>query len=127
VAEAVIRSDLVIFLTPVTFGGYSSVLKKAVDRLICLISPFFTKIGGEIHHQARYDSYPMMMGIGLLPQPDPGQAALFTRLIARNALNFHAPAQAAVVFDETQDHAAVREGLRTLLLDHFVAQARVAA
>lgn len=37
VARAVIQSDLAVFLIPVTFGGYSSELKKAVDRLICLL------------------------------------------------------------------------------------------
>ena len=28
VAESLIRSDLAIFVTPITFGGYSSTLKK---------------------------------------------------------------------------------------------------
>ena len=42
VAASVIGSDLAIYLTPITFGGYSSELKKAVDRIICLISPFFS-------------------------------------------------------------------------------------
>ena len=41
VARSIIQSDLTIYLTPITFGGYSSELKRAVDRIICLISPFF--------------------------------------------------------------------------------------
>jgi len=28
IAKAVVNSDLLIFLTPITFGGYSSELKK---------------------------------------------------------------------------------------------------
>ncbi len=47
VAREVIRSNLAVFLTPVTFGGYSSVLKGAVDRLIPLGSPFFARVGGR--------------------------------------------------------------------------------
>lgn len=105
VAAAVIHSDLVIYLTPVTFGGYSSVLKKAIDRNICLISPLFTKIGGEVHHQARYEEYPVIVGVGILPQPDPVQTAIFTKLIQRNAINMHAPLHDAVVVDETQPPA----------------------
>lgn len=31
------RAGLVVFLTPVVFGGYSAELKKAVDRLIGLV------------------------------------------------------------------------------------------
>ncbi len=56
IAEAYIKSDLVIFYTPLTFGGYSSELKKALDRIICLIAPFFMKINGETHHQPRYEN-----------------------------------------------------------------------
>lgn len=67
IAQAIIHSDLVIYLTPITFGGYSSALKMAVDRTICLISPFFTKINGEVHHRKRYAHYPSLLGIGLLP------------------------------------------------------------
>ena len=34
-ANKVVQSDLMIYLTPVTFGGYSSELKKAIDRFAC--------------------------------------------------------------------------------------------
>ena len=54
----------------VTFGGYSSQLKKALDRAICLVTPFFTKVNGEIHHVPRYERYPRIMGVGVLPQAD---------------------------------------------------------
>lgn len=120
VAAAIIQSDLVVYLTPITFGGYSSTLKKAIDRTICLISPFFTRIGSEVHHRARYPQYPMLLGIGLLPQPDPAQAAVFAQLVARNAINYHAPAQAAVVFDATQDLNTMREQLRVTVVEQLV-------
>jgi len=104
VAAAVIHSDLVVYLTPITFGGFSSALKKAIDRNICLVSPFFTKINGEVHHQPRYTHYPAILGVGLLPEPDQTQAAIFAKLIERNAINLHAPTYATVVIDG--DHAA---------------------
>jgi multimeric flavodoxin WrbA len=97
VAQAMINSDLVIYLTPVTFGGYSSELKRAVDRCICLVSPFFTTIQGETHHRPRYDRYPALIGVGVLPGPDPEQERIFKALVARNALNLHAPFHAAHV------------------------------
>lgn len=115
VAEAVIHSDLVIYLTPITFGGYSSELKKAIDRIICLISPFFAKIDGEVHHQARYAHYPAMLGVGILPQPDPTQAAIFAKLIERNAINLHAPAHATLVVDDTQAPHVMQTQLQRLL------------
>jgi len=89
VAKAMIRSDMIVLLTPVTFGGYSSILKKAMDRIIPLVSPFFVKIHGEVHHKRRYDRYPDLFGVGLLRQEDAESRALFSTLIERNARNFY--------------------------------------
>ena len=40
IAAAMIKSDLMVILTPITFGGYSSEIKKALDRSICMVSPW---------------------------------------------------------------------------------------
>src|SRR3990172_6294016 len=97
VARAALHCDLLVFLTPVTFGGYSSELKKAVDRLIPLLSPFFVRIGEEIHHRPRYPKYPPILGVGLLPAPDPEQERIFRTLVGRNAVNYHSPFHEATV------------------------------
>jgi hypothetical protein len=115
VARSVIRGDLALFLTPVTFGGYSSQLKKAVDRIICLISPFFTRIDGEVHHRARYDRYPALAGIGVLPAPHPAQEQLFRTLVGRNAINLHAPAHGSTIVYRDQEPAAIEAALRGAL------------
>jgi hypothetical protein len=115
IAPAVIGSDLVIYLTPVTFGGYSSELKKALDRCICLILPFFTKVDGEVHHKPRYDRYPRLLGLGLLPEADAESERIFKTLVGRNAINMHAPAHAAGVILDNQPADAVRAEIQTLL------------
>lgn len=98
IARAYAQSDLALFLTPITFGGYSAELKKAIDHLICLISPFFTQIAGEVHHQTRYRHYPDLIGIGVQARPDADSAAIFTRVLERNALNMHAARHVSGVF-----------------------------
>jgi len=115
IAQSVIQSDLAIYLTPITFGGYSSELKKAVDRIICLISPFFRRIDGEVHHRARYDRFPELLGVGVLPAPHPAQEQLFRTLVGRNAINMHAPAHGSAVVYRSQDPAAAAATLRNLL------------
>ena len=115
VAASIIAGDLTIYLTPVTFGGYSSELKKAVDRSICLISPFFTRIDGEVHHQARYDRYPSLLGIGVLPAPHPAQEQIFATLVGRNAINMHAPKHSSRVLYRSQEPAAAATALRGAL------------
>ncbi len=115
VARAVIQSDMVVYLTPVTFGGYSSQLKKALDRSIGLIAPFFKKIDGEVHHQPRYEHYPRLMGIGVLPQADEESERIFTTLVGRNAINMHAPAHTAGVVFQGQEKEEIRAKIQTLL------------
>jgi multimeric flavodoxin WrbA len=80
-----------IYLSPVVYGGYSAELKKALDRSICLISPFFRVYHNEIHHEIRYENYPKLIVVGTLPNPDSEQEEIFTELVERNVLNNFAP------------------------------------
>jgi multimeric flavodoxin WrbA len=41
IVQEIIRSEMTVLFTPVTFGGYSSELKKVVDRWIPLLLPDF--------------------------------------------------------------------------------------
>ncbi len=91
ICARIIQSDVVVYLTPITYGAYSPTLKVLLDRSIPLIHPFFEKIDGEYHHRKRYDRYPSIYGIGLLESEDPELEELFRKNVTRNALNMHAP------------------------------------
>jgi multimeric flavodoxin WrbA len=99
IAEKVIKSDLLIMLSPVTFGGYSFHLKKVVDRLIPNILPFFTRIDGELHHKPRYEKNPKFLAIGYLPHHNEESENIFTALVNRNAINMHSPENYAEVIN----------------------------
>lgn len=95
VARAVIGCDLTVWLTPVSFGGYGSTLKQAVDRMVLpLISPHFRFVNGEIHHRKRYRNIPRLLVLGVLPKADAEAARLFSTLVERNAINLCPPAHA---------------------------------
>jgi len=106
IANMFINSALVIYLTPIVFGGYSYQLKKALDRMIPLISPFFTKVDGEIHHKPRYKEYPSILGIGVISEFNEKQVELFNDLIKRNSINLYSPNYVSDVFvkDKNLDH-----------------------
>ena len=116
-AAAVIGSDLTVFFTPVTFGGYSSELKKGLDRLIGLISPYFMKIDGEVHHRPRYARYPLLMGVGVQCAQGLESREIFSSLVARNALNFHAPGYAVKLFAADQDERSIQTDIVTTLAE----------
>jgi multimeric flavodoxin WrbA len=99
VTRAVARCDLLVYFTPVTFGGFSSELKKAVDRLIPNISPFFARVRGETHHQRRYPHCPSLLGLGVLARPDREVETIFKTLVEHNALNWRSPRTAAAVVE----------------------------
>jgi len=92
IASAIINAGLLIYLTPVTFGGYSAALKKAVDHQIQNIAPFFTTLNGETHHARRYERYPDFLVVGWQSAPNPAAESIFRHLVWRNSLNFYAQA-----------------------------------
>lgn len=89
IAEALAASDLMIYLTPITFGGYSAVLKSMVDHQIQNVSPFFARVEGETHHRKRYPKYPDLLAVGWMDTPDAQSEAVFRHLVQRNAINWH--------------------------------------
>jgi len=115
VTRKMIGSDLVVYITPITFGGYSSELKKSLDRSIGLISPFFTRISGEVHHRKRYAQAPKLLGIGIVHEPDEESERIFKTLISRNAINMHNPVHVACVVNDDQSETENHELMHTAL------------
>lgn len=115
IAAVMVRSDVVVLLTPIVFGGYSYDLKKALDRSIPLLLPFFRKIHGEVHHQMRYDKYPRMVGIGVQRERDDESARIFRQLVARNAINLDAPGSSSVVIDARLENGQIAGATRAAL------------
>lgn len=96
VARGIIKADLAVLFSPLAFGCWNSTLKKALDRMVGLISPFFDR-SGLTRHKPRYQRYPAMLGVGWLPGPDLEAEAVFARLVEHNAYNFRARAAASLV------------------------------
>jgi len=109
-----VGSDIVAYVTPVTFGGYSSQLKKLLDRFIPVLDPRFTIVKGEVHHLLRYPRYPKTIGLGTLPSPDPEAERLFAALVSRNGLNVHQTVPADVLVGVTDPESAMRSAARLL-------------
>lgn len=90
IAEALVSSDLMVYLTPITFGGYSYTLKSMVDHQIQNVSPFFAKVEGETHHRKRYQNNPDFLAVGWMDEADEQTEMVFRHLVQRNAINWHA-------------------------------------
>lgn len=85
----IIASDLIVWATPLVLGAQCALTKKAQDRMIPLIHPYFELVQGESHHRRRYAHYPSF-ALVVDPAGTDGEAdlALVRRLFERFALNF---------------------------------------
>ena len=94
IERAVHDAAVVAMTTPVLFGGYGPHLKKATDRLIPLILPFFARSADLTHHAHRYARLPALAALGI---GDPADEALFAALVESQALNLGASGWSASV------------------------------
>ncbi len=101
--EKIINSEMVVYITPVTYGGYSSELKKALDRIIPLILPFFKKVQGEVHHKERYEKYPKVVVLGMMDGEDHESEEIFNSLIKRNSLNWYNSFSGGIIQNNHED------------------------
>ncbi len=115
VARKMVQSNLIIHFSPIIFGGYSSELKKVLDRFIPTILPFFTKRNGETHHKYRYKSRSSIIAIGVIDKPDEEEEATFKELVYRNSLNMGAPVHEALVYNKTQNEEDFISGFSNIL------------
>jgi multimeric flavodoxin WrbA len=103
IVKKMVQSDLIIYITPIVFGGYSSILKKALDRQISRVLPYFTKVDGEVHHKKRYEKEQSLLSIGILDKPDAEKEEVFKTLGARNSINMWGIYQQAIIYTRGQD------------------------
>jgi len=84
-----INSDFVLFASPVIMGFTTALLKKAHEKLLPLIHPYFEIVQDEVHHLSRYDKYPVM---GLLLEKgkdtDEEDVKIISDIYRRDAINF---------------------------------------
>ncbi len=89
ISREYINTDFVLFASPIIMGFTSALLKKAHDKLIPLLLPYFELVQNEVHHLARYDKYPL---IGLLLEKDKDtdeeDIKIISDIYIRDAINF---------------------------------------
>ena len=114
VAGEEIRSNVVIFLSKITYGSYSYDIKSFLDRSIGNISPFFEIVNGEMHHKMRYDKFPVTITIGY-GNCTSEERKTFRTLANRNALNMRPPKHFVFIMENANEIDDVMETLENIL------------
>lgn len=82
------QSDVAIYLVPVVFGQYSANMKKALDRWIPNILPFFeVRKNGDTIHPARYEKNPRFIMIGYGEELTAEDRDLFEKITTKHREN----------------------------------------
>lgn len=103
ILDAVHDASTLVLFGPATFGGHDHVLKRAVDRLLCLLEPFFEKRSLLTHHATRYPHHQRLFSVAWGPARDASASRTYARLNDANAVNFLAPACGAIVLDDEHE------------------------
>ncbi|MHA1201124.1 MAG: flavodoxin family protein [Candidatus Heimdallarchaeaceae archaeon] len=117
IKKKVVNCDLIVFLTPLTFGGYSSEIKKIVERMLGILQPGVTMKTGRSHHLKRYDRYPSILAIATTNKVNQEESKIFKHLMDRHSFNFYPPSHITEVFDISEDKTVVRERIEQLITE----------
>jgi len=109
-----VQSDTVIFLSKITYGGYSYDVKSFLDRSIPNISPFFEIVDGEMHHKMRYERFPYMITIGY-GECTPQERETFISLTERNARNMRPPKHFVYTIQNISELGEAMQSLKNVL------------
>lgn len=90
----------IIFISQIRFGGYSSTLKKLVDRLMVMGLPLYMVKDGHLLHPMRYDA-DYLIGIGVATDSQGNQKDSFSGLVESNGLNF-STAYKSLIYNQSQ-------------------------
>jgi multimeric flavodoxin WrbA len=103
VCQSAINTDLLVLASPLTMGFTSELLKRAAEQLIPLLHPYIVIEGGEAHHRARYEQYPLFgLLLGAGKDSDAEDIEITTSMWARMARNL----KSSLVFTAVSDRPA---------------------
>ena len=93
VARKEVQSDAVVFVSRITYGGFSYDTKSFLDRSIQNLAPFFEIVDGTMRHSMRYQRIPALISVGYGDCAD-AERETFVALAAHNARNWRTPRHA---------------------------------
>lgn len=104
-----IKSDIVVFATPVYVDNVTGIMKQFMDRLLPLIDPHMEPDEqGETVHRKRFERYPKIVVISNCGFPEQSHFQVYPLLFRRIARNLHSEVIAEIY----------RGGGELLKLDH---------
>ncbi len=81
--------DMIVLLTKIRYGSYSSSIKNALDRSLPNLQPFFTLSGDRLRHVSRYAKKKQALIVAYGEAIPEEERQIFARLVERNAFHLY--------------------------------------
>ncbi len=81
--------DEVVIISPIYCGGYSYKVKAVIDRSIGYLLPYLRIVGGEMHHEMRYE-HSFKFTVCFYGKRDAEEEEIARAVTTANAINFGA-------------------------------------
>lgn len=95
------KSNEMLIITPIQYGGYSPKVKAVLDRSIGYLLPYFRIIDKEMHHKMRYDN-PFKLNLYFYGKSDSEEQAIAEKLVKANAINLGAGSSEIHFYDSVE-------------------------
>ena len=99
----IIKSDNLVIISEMTYGGFSASAKRVIDKLLPNVLPHMTLINSEMHHVKRYKKYPNLLTIAYADEIIPKYVDLFTSTSIAMGRNFHSKNTKSILIDSNFD------------------------
>ena len=109
-----VQADVIVLVSEIKYGGFSSDIKAFLDRAIQNILPHFVIYKGEMHHPMRYGKFPIWIAIGYGDISD-DEKETFMRLADRNALNKRPLRHLALTIQDCSELANKKQAILDVL------------
>lgn len=83
------KTNQLVIISRLRFGGYSSFVKNVLDRSISYILPYFEIRNGEMHHKARYQNRMVLSAYFYGDEIADEEKKTARELVEANAINFN--------------------------------------
>ena len=112
VYPAIAKSDTLLYISRIKYGGYDTVMKKMLERAIPVQQAFIRLVDGETHHVQRnvVPKKAVIIGYGDI---SPEEQKIFRLLVERNAKNMSFQSYRIIFVTENEVEAAVRNEVST--------------
>lgn len=85
IPEKILNCNKIILISKISYGCYSSNIKKTLERIISVVKPFFTIRENEIHHILKSNN--LNLQVYVYGEVNKNCEKIFEALIIRNAKN----------------------------------------